>query len=86
MGFLKNLTPEGLMLLSHNSYNKDMTYRVIMLLPGVIQGKQEIAIDIRSRWSKREIDTSNYTTGFSIVNKEEHLQKLKELIEHFAMK
>lgn len=86
-GYLKNITLEGFMVVSGNQKIVDETYKIKMSLPKTISGKDDLIINAKSVWSKKDIDSENFITGFQLVEVSPgEREVIKQLIDYFGLK
>lgn len=68
VGHLRNITAEGMMLISRKSYVPDTTLRCEVLLPRAVKGGRRIAFDAKSLWCKASIVPGSFQVGFQLLN------------------
>lgn len=68
LGFLVNITPQGIMIMSENPIPVGKTFRLQALVPDVTGEKTYLEFDAQSRWCERSINTDFYDTGFELLN------------------
>lgn len=86
-GILKNITEEGIMIISGTEKKVSKTHRIKMILPKTISGRDELIVSARCLWTQKDLDTENYLTGFRLIEVTNADKKIiSVLIEHFALK
>jgi hypothetical protein len=64
LGHLVDITEEGLMIVSENCLEENKLFKLRMVLPREIEGKEEIAFDARSMWCHKDVNPSLFGVGF----------------------
>jgi hypothetical protein len=64
LGHLVDITEEGLMIVSEKSVDENKLFKLRMVLPQEIEGKEEIEFDSRSMWCHKDVNPSLYGVGF----------------------
>jgi hypothetical protein len=64
LGHLVDITEEGLMIVSDNKIDEGKLYKMRMLLPREIEGKEEIEFDAKSMWCRPDVNPSLFGVGF----------------------
>ena len=68
LGYVVDITPQGLMLISETPLPPDSTFRLEIELPDGFAHKRSIIFDARSRWCEADIDPHFHNTGFQLLN------------------
>jgi hypothetical protein len=86
-GHLKNITEEGIMIVSGSEREVNVTHRIRMDLPKTIEGTNELVVKALILWTKKEIDTDYFISGLKLIDVSESEKEIIQLlIEHFAIK
>lgn len=67
---LVDLSEQGLLLLADEQIDAYTVSELIISLPDTIQGQSEIRVQGVSKWSKVDMETEKYLTGFELVIEE----------------
>jgi hypothetical protein len=67
LGHLVDLTPKGVMLVSEEPIAVGETFKVRMMLPITVFGKNRIDFEAESLWSTNDINPDFYDTGFRLT-------------------
>jgi hypothetical protein len=87
IGHLVDITPEGVMLISEEPIPLGQIFRLKMLLPSRIGGREEWHFDAESRWCDKDINPDFYDTGFALITVEKRDMKvIEDLIQGFGFK
>ena len=78
LGHLVDITPEGIMLMSEETIPTKNNLELRMVLPSKLFGKDKIEFNATSLWSKGDIMSDFYDTGFRLTKID---RKDAELIE-----
>ena len=68
VGYLADLTTEGLMVISDRKVAAGRTFRLRMDLPKKMKGTRQVLFKARAMWCKPDANPDFYNTGFRIVN------------------
>ena len=68
IGFLVNITPQGIMIMSEEPIPVGKTFRLQALVPSTPGSKTYLEFDARSKWCDRSINTDFYDAGFELLN------------------
>jgi len=66
LGHLVDITPEGAMVISEAAIPPGPGYKLRMLLPAEILGREHLDFEAESLWSKRDLNPDFYDTGFRL--------------------
>lgn len=84
IGYLVDITPEGIMVMSENPIETDTTYQLRMVFPIEILGRKELNFDATSIWCKKDVF---YDAGFELVDtSREQVGVIKHLIDRFGFR
>lgn len=85
LGYLADVTQEGAMIQSREPIEPDSVFHLRMELGEDLSG-EEITIDARSVWDKKERNSIFYSTGFRFEGvPEEARPKLEKLMESYRL-
>jgi len=70
LGHLVDITQEGAMLISENAIPAGVHYRLRMMLPAEIFGREHLDFEAESLWCKRDVNPDFFDTGFRLNNVE----------------
>jgi hypothetical protein len=86
LGYMLNISPAGIMLLSDKGMKLQKEYSLKMLLPQVISGKDAIEFRGVCVWSQTDLYLDFYANGFQITEiTEENTRIIETLIQHFSL-
>jgi len=68
LGYLVDLTDEGMMLMTHGSLEAGRSYSCRLDLPSPIDGRRALALEAKVVWSRRCGEEDCYDTGFQFEN------------------
>ena len=84
-GRLVNLSAEGMMLINEKPIESDKSFRFRMVLPDEIEGKIIITLDMTSRWSRGDMNSDYYDTGFQLRNRNrKNTEIVKRLMKDYS--
>ena len=85
IGDASNISTEGMMLISNHPIATYATYRLKMVLPTVIPGKEYLEFSAESRWWEKGYITDTYNVGFQFkdISKEcsQTIDRLMKIIK-----
>ncbi|MEI8131766.1 MAG: PilZ domain-containing protein [Leptolinea sp.] len=85
LGHLVDITEEGLMIVSENPIDGGKEFKLRMLLPREIEGKEEIEFEATSTWCRTDVNPSLFGVGFKFDYVDTlSRQIIFELIHEFA--
>lgn len=85
LGYLSDLTRDGLMLISETPIPLDQDYHLLMDLPEDFAPREQLALTAHSVWEKPDIDPNYLNTGFKIIGLEEaDLILIDQIIERYG--
>ncbi len=67
IGYLVDITEEGLMLISNDPIETQIEFPFRMALPQEIMMKTEIQLDAKCMWCKKDVNPDFYASGFQIT-------------------
>ncbi len=68
IGYLVDITTEGLMLISNDPIEPQTEFPFRMALPEEVLSKNEIEIQARCMWCKKDVNPDFYASGFQIMS------------------
>jgi hypothetical protein len=85
LGYLVDITPEGLMMISEEEISSGKDFYLKMILPESAYGKKAISFKANSRWAKKDVNPAFYASGYQIVDiGPVESETITSLIENFA--
>jgi hypothetical protein len=86
-GYLKNITEEGIMTVSGSEKEVNKTHPIRMILPKTISGTDELIVQAKCLWTRKDIDSDNFLTGFRLIDiTAQEKEIITLLIEYFGLK
>jgi len=86
LGYMLDISPAGIMLLSDKAMKLQREYFVRMLLPQPISGKDAITFKAACVWSQTDLYLDFYANGFQITKiTQEDAKIIEDLIQHFSL-
>jgi hypothetical protein len=86
LGYMLDISPAGMMLLSDKGMKLQKDYSLKMLLPQAISGKDAIHYQAVCVWSQTDLYLDFYANGFQITKiADEDVKIIEELIQHFSL-
>lgn len=87
LGYLENLTPEGIMIISDAPIREGITYLLRIDLPEDIYQKPVLNFIGVSRWCQPDVDPRFYNTGFSLVEiSPADLEIISQVVKDFEVR
>jgi len=68
LGYLVDISPEGLMMISEEEISSGKEYYLKMILPESAYGKKAISFKADSRWAKKDVNPAFFASGYQIVD------------------
>jgi len=85
LGHLVDITEEGLMLISEQPIELDVTFHLQMQLPSNIGGMEKWEFDAVSKWCRKDINPDFLDSGFQLVDIDvKSLTVIRNLIRGFG--
>lgn len=85
IGYVVNITQEGIMVTHEQRIDVDSEYRLRLVLSAEIEGKKEIGFTAKSRWTEKDSESDFYNTGFQFIDLSPPDQKIiDKLIRDFC--
>ncbi len=86
VGFLVNLTTEGLMLSSDEPIETDTVFNLRVILPEEIKGNKEVTISAKSIWCDQD-EPPLHNTGFQLQDAEKKdIRIIERIMKKFCFK
>ena len=87
LGYLGNLTPEGIMLISESPLEVNEEYTLRLDLPDDIYHQPVLNLNANSVWCQIDIDPNFYTTGFQLRDiSTGDLEIIRQIIEDYGFR
>ncbi len=87
MGYLVDITTEGIMLMSEFSVETGLAFDFRILLHTDMSKKEYMDFKAESVWCKKSINSDLYDTGYRLVNVEPHdFKGIEEIIGELGFK
>ena len=85
LGHLVDITSEGIMVISESPLELNKVFRLRMMLPKEIIGKEALEFSAQSLWAKKDINPDFIDTGFKLIDlNEADASRVDQLIHHFG--
>ncbi|MFL1503603.1 PilZ domain-containing protein [Pseudomonas sp. O64] len=85
IGFLGNVSEDGLMLISQLPMMVDVDFELRLKVPGPDGEFQAIDLTATCLWSHEDINPQHYDSGFSVIQAcDEYAQLIKALLNYFS--
>ena len=85
LGWVVNITCEGIMLRGEEAMNTDQIYDLRIELPDPIKGHSRLDVRAHTLWSQRSVDPAYYNTGLQLVEVPAHVNAVIELLVRDAV-
>ncbi len=86
-GHLADLTVHGINMICEQPLESGIVMELKMTLPEEMDAKNEIALDVKSSWCKRDINPNFYTIGCELIGISEKDGKiLRELMQEYSFR
>lgn len=86
-GHLADLTVHGINILCEQPLEPGVVMELKMALPEEMDGKKEIAFDVKSSWCKRDINPNFYTIGCELIGISAKDGKIiRELMQEYSFR
>jgi hypothetical protein len=87
LGYLGNITSEGIMLISETPMDVDVGIFLRIDLPDDMYAKPVLNLKAKSVWCKPDIDPKFYTTGFQLSEiTEDDLKIIDQIIDDYGFR
>jgi len=83
MGYLGNVSDDGLMLISQLPLLVNADFELQLKIPGPNDSLQLIDLNARCLWSREEATPGYYDSGFILRESPESYRKLTEALQHY---
>ncbi|MDQ7074153.1 MAG: PilZ domain-containing protein [Gammaproteobacteria bacterium] len=85
LGYLVDLTTEGLLLISEEPPELNKVFKLCLHLPVDVFGMSELNLVAESRWCKKDLNPEFYDTGFRMIEvAQEQVEKINCMIEEYG--
>jgi hypothetical protein len=85
IGFLVDITTEGIMLMSKTPIETGKIFQLRILLKTDLSEKKYLNFDAKSKWCEKSINTEIYDTGFELINKDiSDFREIEEVIDELG--
>lgn len=85
VGFMVDLTPEGVMIMSESPIEVEKICQFKILLPTDTNRKKYLTLDAKSKWCKKENSANFYDTGFELINiSSDSSKKIENIIKRLC--
>ncbi len=85
LGYLRDISPGGMMLITESQVVGDQEFQLRMRLPTLARDKKEIILPATTRWCRRDGNPDFFLAGFQMGNLEKHTSKhIFNLIRDFG--
>jgi hypothetical protein len=86
VGFLNDITPQGMNILSDILLQSGKIYRFRIDLPEYVFGRNHLDLEGGCKWSRRDIDPNFYVAGFELLDvTEEEAQIIQQLNQEYEL-
>jgi len=87
LGYLVDITPEGIMIMSESPVEKGMVFHLRMQLDTELTDKKYLDFDARSLWCRNDLNPDFYDAGFELVNVSyKDFRSIEEIIEKLGFR
>lgn len=84
LGYLVDITPEGIMLMSEEPIETDTVFQLRMIFPVEVSGRKQLDFEAESVWCEKDVF---YDTGFQLLDvSQEQIEIIKYLIGRFGFR
>ena len=85
IGFLVDITTEGIMLMNKTPIETGKIFQLRILLKTDLSEKKYLNFDAKSKWCEKSINTEIYDTGFELINKDIiDFREIEEVIDELG--
>lgn len=86
-GHLVDITSEGVMFISENPIEEEVTFHLKMTLPPEFSGGNQLEFSARCMWCRKDVNPDFYATGFQLIDvSKDHFAIVERLIEEFGFR
>lgn len=84
IGYLGNISRQGMMLISHLPVMLGMCYELRLKLPSTTGAEVELLdFSARSHWCRPDATPGHYDSGFSIIDNQQAFASLAKVLERY---
>jgi len=76
LGYLVDLTVNGLKLVSKEEIPKDKNFRLRMMMPEEYCPERQVVFEARSMWCAEDVNPDFYATGFSAPELDQNIRRI----------
>ena len=85
LGYLVDITPAGIMMISEEQIPSGEEFHLRMLLPESAYGKKAISFNVNSRWTRKDVNPAFFASGYEFIDIGPVESKtITSLIDNFA--
>lgn len=86
MGYLGNLTPDGMMIISERKLAVEQEYQLRIDLPEDMYAKSMLNLTALAVWCKRDIDPNFFNIGFSLQDVSiQDVEIIQQIIDDYGL-
>ena len=86
VGFMVDLSPEGLKIISESEVRVGHTYYLRLNPPLEIYGKELLEFDAECMWCRKNTDPDYFNAGFRLFNvSNENIELIQRLVDDFRL-
>ncbi len=87
LGYLVDITTQGIMIMSEEPIEVDKTFHLKMLVQSEMSNKEYLQFDATSKWCRKSINSDFYDSGFELLNMPtDDFKKIEEIIEELGFR
>ena len=83
LGYLGNISRNGLMLITRWRVQADAVFNMRIVLPGTLLGKTYVDFDARCQWCRPDIDAESFDSGYTVVQSSMNYDLLIEALRRY---
>ena len=83
MGFIGNISPLGMMMISSMPVMVEAVFDMQIRLPAQTGEAETLSFKARSHWCRPDLTPGHFDTGFSIVSNQQAFAEIARLLEHY---
>lgn len=68
LGFLVDITPQGIMVMSETPIETERLFHLRILIQSSLHKKEYMHFDAKSKWCRKSINSDFYDTGFELID------------------
>ena len=87
LGFLVDITPEGIMIMSESPVEVDKTFNLNIQMDKESSSREFLPLTAKSKWCKKEVYADFYDAGFELLSVQpEDIKEIENIIEKLCFK